>query len=259
MHQFNQIINDLAPHFPERTLRSLRDRIYLLEHPFHGANASWTADDKERLCSLVRQHGKRWNYIGDQMGRVGDNCKSVHRKMNDKRSADKEVRERVKRRQFHQDEVRKLVECVMLEADLSNNTGKISRKVVRRLLKQEKSEISWDRVTSTFNQDIASTAQKRHSAALMEKWRISIVPALKSFKSEWPFESRRVSMNEFANELGKLLASDSVFTVEDDLLLLKRCVVFLILSYQCKLPVSFPFASLQGIECAFIIHAFYVK
>jgi hypothetical protein len=72
--------SELHRALPHRMLYSIYHHARRIFHPLNYVG-QWTADEDELLLRLVGEHGHRWELIGRQLGRLGQNCKDHYREI----------------------------------------------------------------------------------------------------------------------------------------------------------------------------------
>ena len=72
--------SELHRALPHRMLYSIYHHSRRIFHPLNYVG-QWTADEDELLLRLVSEHGHRWELIGRQLGRLGQNCKDHYREI----------------------------------------------------------------------------------------------------------------------------------------------------------------------------------
>lgn len=104
----------IAVHFPDRPLVSLYHRVRRLFTPAERSGA-WTDEEIQHMISLVEQYGRDWQRIGQQLGRLPENCRSRYKLLrNDYRFPNGEFLENAPRRvRWCAEDLREFVYCVL--------------------------------------------------------------------------------------------------------------------------------------------------
>ena len=206
----------ISPHFPARTMKSLRFRIKLLHNPNVG-NVTWTADEKMQIVDLVAQWGHDWVKIGQHVGRIPDNCHNIYRQYVERlkttgSGANIEVRS------WTDTELAVLLEIVVLQYLNGREVQSFTKDLLQEITDKALKKVNWDVVEQKFNDSDEITTKKTRSN-VRDKWTQRLMIMLQ--RTVTNFEGDLIPFNQLFVHVLHIGGTGLMrFSKEEDLLLL---------------------------------------